>query len=151
MKLPAHKKMLSAAAAASVLLLTAACGGGSGPVDATPSASGTSAATGDSATSNATYEDGDYEGEGSYSNPSGISEVKVDVTLKDGKISAVEVTPEATDGTSRRHQQDFAGGIAGEVVGKSINDLNVGAVAGSSLTAGGFNEAIEQIKAEAQA
>ena len=29
MKLPAHKKMLSAAAAASVMLLTAACGSGS--------------------------------------------------------------------------------------------------------------------------
>lgn len=153
MKLPAHKKMLSAAAAASVLLITAACGSSSSDSDgaAAPSASNTATdAPADSSTTS-DYKDGDYSGEGSYSNPGGVSPVKVDVTLAAGKIAAVEVTPEATDPTSKSHQEDFAGGISAEVVGKSIDDLNVGAVAGSSLTVEGFNQAIDQIKDEAKA
>ena len=38
-----------------------------------------------------------------------------------------------------------------EVVGKSIDEISVSRVAGSSLTSGGFNHAIETIKAEAAA
>jgi hypothetical protein len=45
----------------------------------------------------------------------------------------------------------FIGGIADEVVGKDIDEISVSRVAGSSLTSGGFNDAIEQIKAEAAA
>ncbi len=43
----------------------------------------------------------------------------------------------------------FAGGISDVVVGKNINDIDVDKVSGSSLTSGGFNEAIEKIKQEA--
>jgi hypothetical protein len=35
-------------------------------------------------------------------------------------------------------------------VGKNIDELNVSKVAGSSLTSGGFNQAVEKIKQEAQ-
>lgn len=157
MNLPAHQKMLSAAAAASVLLLTAACGtseqSDAGTSSATSGAPSTES-TSDSAEAPApsgTYRDGEYEAEGSYSNPGGVSAVKVDVTLADGTITKVTVTPEATDGTSRGHQQDFAGGIADVVVGKNIDELKVGAVAGSSLTVQGFDQAIDQIKDEARA
>ena len=155
MNLPAHHKMLSAAAAASVLLLTAACGtseesGASAP-SSTSAAPGGTSDTANEPSAPGTYTDGEYEAEGSYSNPGGVSAVKVDVTLADGTITAVEVTPEATGGTSRGHQEDFAGGIADVVVGKNIDELDVGAVAGSSLTVQGFDQAIEQIKDEARA
>lgn len=159
MNLPAHKRMLSAAAAASVLLITAACGSsGDNSADAsTPAATSTAPSTEapstdapDSASTGA-YTDGEYEAEGSYANPGGVSAVKVDVKLAAGKITAVTVTPEATDGTSRRHQEDFAGGIADVVVGKSIDELDVTKVAGSSLTSEGFNQAIDAIKDEAKA
>ena len=163
MNLPAHKKMLSAAAAASVLLLTAACGS-SDESDAssstTSAAPTTEAPTTDTPTEDTpdigdadagAYADGDYSAEGSYSNPGGQSTVKVDLTINDGTISDVTVTPEAENGTSKQYQEKFAGGIADEVVGKSLDDLDVTKVAGSSLTSGGFNEAIEQIKSDAQA
>jgi uncharacterized protein with FMN-binding domain len=151
MKLPAHKKMLSAAAAASVLLLTAACGGGSdGPSDP-PSSSATSSSDDSSDASASTYKDGSYEAETSYANPAGSSDLGVKVTLAGNKITAVEVTPEATDGTSKGFQEMFASGISGEVVGKSLDELNVDKVAGSSLTQLGFNKAIEEIKADAKA
>lgn len=160
MNLPAHQKMLSAAAAASVLLLTAACGtsedtdaGTSTSASATPSA----AATTDAATpaeepaASGSYTDGTYDAEGSYSNPGGESTVKVEITLAGGTISDVTVTPEASNGTSKQYQEQFAGGVADQVVGKSLDDLDVGKVAGSSLTSGGFDKAIDAIKAEAQA
>ena len=149
MKLPTHKKFLSATAAASVLLLTAACGGSEDPADTTPTASETSSATDDSST--AAVNDGDYEAEAEYSNPAGQSKVKVELTLADGKISDITVTPEATNGTSKGFQAKFASGIADEVVGKSLDELDVSKVSGSSLTSQGFNQAIEQIKADATA
>lgn len=149
MKLPTYKKFLSATAAASVLLLTAACGGSEEPADATPTTSETSSTTDDSSSS--AVNDGDYEGEGEYSNPGGQSKVKVELTLADGKIADITVTPEATNGTSKGFQQKFAGGIADEVVGKSLDELDVSKVSGSSLTSLGFNQAIDQIKADATA
>ncbi|MFC5677192.1 FMN-binding protein [Aeromicrobium endophyticum] len=164
MNLPAHKKMLSAAAAVSVMLITAACGssegsdGGSTTPAATSAAPTSDAPSADPATPDAGvgaeeagYADGDYSAEGSYSNPGGESTVKVALTISDGTISKVDVTPEATNGTSKQYQTQFAGGIADQVVGKSLDDLDVSKVAGSSLTSKGFNDAIDQIKAEAGA
>ncbi|VXC39540.1 FMN-binding protein [Aeromicrobium sp. 9AM] len=153
MKLPAHKKMLSAAAAASVMLLTAACGSGSDDASTDSSSSSAPSTSSDdtSDTAASTYKDGDYDAEASYSNPGGESKVKVDLTLADNKITKVEVTPEAENGTSKQYQAKFASGIADEVVGKSLDDLNVSKVAGSSLTSTGFNAAIDDIKADAKA
>ena len=161
MNLPLHKKMLSAAAAASVLLLTAACGSSDDSGASTSSAtSDAPAATTDAPTEDTpdigeadagAYADGDYSAEGSYSNPGGESTVKVDLTISDGTISDVTVTPEAKNGTSKQYQEKFAGGVSGEVVGKSLDDVKVSKVAGSSLTSGGFNKAIEQIKSDAKA
>ena len=161
MNLPLHKKMLSAAAAASVLLLTAACGSSDDSGASTSSATTDApAATTDAPTEDTpdigeadagAYADGDYSAEGSYSNPGGESTVKVDLTISDGTISDVTVTPEAKNGTSKQYQEKFAGGVSGEVVGKSLDDVKVSKVAGSSLTSGGFNKAIEQIKTDATA
>jgi uncharacterized protein with FMN-binding domain len=152
MKLTATRTMLSTAAAASVLLMTAACGSSESDGATPPAATSSAPATTDSADSSAgTFKDGDYEAEGSYSNPGGQSTVKVALTLADDKITDITVTPEATNGTSKQYQAKFAGGIADEVVGKSIDELQVGAVAGSSLTSQGFNQAIEQIEGDAQA
>ena len=61
------------------------------------------------------------------------------------------MTGDAARPQSRQYQQAFMGGIAGEVVGKDIDDLSVSRVAGSSLTSGGFNDALETIKADARA
>jgi hypothetical protein len=153
MKLPAHKKMLSAAAAASVMLLTAACGSGSDDASSDKSSSSTSSASSDDSSdaSSATYKDGDYDAEGTYSNPAGESKVEVDLTLQGGLITDVKVTPEAENATSKQFQQKFASGIADEVVGKSIDAINVSKVAGSSLTVAGFDKAVDEIKADAKA
>lgn len=96
------------------------------------------------------YLDGSYTASGSYRAPSGNDEtVSVELSLADGVITAITVTPGASHPTSRQYQTRFAGGIAAAVVGKSIDELSVDRVAGSSLTSGGFNRAIETIKADA--
>jgi uncharacterized protein with FMN-binding domain len=98
------------------------------------------------------YSDGSYTADGDYVAPSGKESISVDVTLKDGTVTAVTVTPHATGGTRQDgFQQQFADNIASEVVGKNIDELDVSRVAGSSLTSTGFNAALDEIKQEAAA
>lgn len=113
--------------------------------EATPdAAASTGAATGSSA-----YTDGEYSAEGQYTSPGGKETVGVSLTLADDVITAVTVTPESDNPNGKKYQGEFADGIAAVVVGKSIDDIEVSKVAGSSLTSGGFNDAVEQIKADA--
>jgi hypothetical protein len=99
--------------------------------------------------SDASYRDGDYVADGSYAAPSGTETITVDLTLENDIVMGIEVTPHATEGNQAKFQDEFAGGIAGAVLGKDIDTLAVDRVAGSSLTAAGFNDALEAIKADA--
>ena len=103
-----------------------------------------SISSGSSDTSSANYKDGTYTADGSYHAPSGTESI------------TVEAHPRRRQGHRRhRHRRtrptrppratrrEFVGGIAAEVVGKDIDTLNVSRVAGSSLTSGGFNDAID--------
>lgn len=103
---------------------------------------GQSAASGD-------YADGTYTESGSYQAPSGTESVDVTVTLADNVITDVEVKGNAEDPQAQEHQGEFIAGINDKVVGKKIDELDVHKVGGSSLTSGGFNKAIEAIKADA--
>jgi uncharacterized protein with FMN-binding domain len=98
-----------------------------------------------------TYADGEYSASGTYQAPSGTETVDVTVTLADNVITAVEVEGHATDPEAKLHQGEFKDGIAAAVVGKNIDEIQVDRVGGSSLTSGGFNQAIDAIKADAAA
>ncbi len=89
-----------------------------------------------------------YEAVGTYTSPAGPEEVGVKLMIKDGMVTDVLVTPKATAPASVKWQTAFAGGVKSEVVGKKLSDLNVGKVAGSSLTGKGFNDAVMKIKAQ---
>ncbi|ROP57616.1 MULTISPECIES: FMN-binding protein [unclassified Rathayibacter] len=115
---------------------------------AAPESTG-SASTGSAATG--AYADGTYEADGSYTSPGGNESVGVELTLESGVVTAVTVTPESENPTGQEYQTRFASGISGEVVGKSLDELDVTKVSGSSLTSGGFNDAVETIKADAAA
>ncbi|MFD8000675.1 FMN-binding protein [Streptomyces mirabilis] len=93
------------------------------------------------------YKNGDYSATGQYG--SGPSSIAVSLTLDDGAIASVEVTPHATDPTSRDFQERFADAVPRLVVGKDIDDVHLDHVAGSSLTPDGFNAALQRIKGEA--
>ena len=116
----------------------------SGSDSSTDSGTDSSAATG-------TYTDGTYTESATYQAPSGTETVDVTLTLADNVITAVEVAGHATDPQAKEHQGEFADGIAGVVVGKNIDDIQVDKVGGSSLTSGGFNTAVDAIKADAAA
>ena len=106
--------------------------------------------TGTTATSGA-FKDGTYTAIGHYVSPGGAQSVSVTVTLKNDVVSDVTVVSGAVDSESRQYQNKFISGIKQQVVGKKINALSVSEVSGSSLTSGGFNDAITQIETQARA
>ncbi|MBC7590226.1 MAG: hypothetical protein H7226_04170 [Salinibacterium sp.] len=97
----------------------------------------------------ATYTDGSYTESGSYQSPNGTESVDVTITLAADVITAVTVVGNGDSRDSQRYQGQFIAGIAAEVVGKNIDSIGVTKVAGSSLTSGGFNSAVDAIKADA--
>lgn len=120
---------------------------------AKPATTSASAAPGSSssalAESGGGYKDGTYSADGSYRSPNGTETVGVQLTLANGTVSAVEITEHPSNPNTRKFQGQFASGIAEQVVGKSLDEIKVSKVAGSSLTSGGFNQAVEEIKAQA--
>ena len=124
----------------------AIAGTGTGTTDDT-----TAAAPETSTTAGGTYTDGTYTESADYQAPSGTETVDVTLTLAGGVVTAVTVAGHATDPQAKLHQGQFASGISAVVVGKNIDDLKVDKVGGSSLTSGGFNAAVEEIKADAAA
>ncbi|GAA2173952.1 hypothetical protein GCM10009846_17980 [Agrococcus versicolor] len=98
------------------------------------------------------YADGEYTADGSYTSPGGEETITVTLTLAGGVIEDVSVeNPETTNPNSLRYQGEFIDGIAAEVVGVPLDDVSVDRVGGSSLTSGGFEDALETIRDEAAA
>ncbi len=98
-----------------------------------------------------TYKDGTYSATGAYTSPAGKEEIGVSLTLKGNIITDVTFTPKATNKVSIKLQDMFAGGYKAVVVGKTLDEVQLDKVSGSSLTPKGWNDAIEKIKLEAQA
>lgn len=116
----------------------------------TPEA-GSSSSSSSGGDSTGTYADGTYTAEGSYQTPETVEEISVTLTLADGVVTDVEVTGDPQAPESKQYQGQFIDGISEQVDGKALDDLNVSRVAGSSLTSGGFNKAVESIKEQAAA
>lgn len=96
----------------------------------------------------ATYTDGVYRATGTYGNlPSHLG---VTITLDHDVITAVEVATPATDPTSLEYQRRFAAAVPAVVIGKDIDDVRVGRLAGASGCPVGFNDALARIKSEAR-
>ena len=145
------RKLRPAAVGLAVTAALASCTANAGP----PPSNGARAPVPDSTQSPAPpdggsdYADGQYTAEGQYGGlPSSIG---VTVTLADDIVTAVSVAPHATDPTSRDLQDRFAAAVPSVVVGRDIDEINVGRIAGSSGTPQGFNAALQRIKADAAA
>lgn len=94
------------------------------------------------------YADGTYTARGYYGGAP--SYMTFTVTLDDGVITDVEseLMPDNNE-TSRGYQERFAAALPDEVVGKSVEEVEVGKLAGSSSCGDGFNDALEQIREQA--
>lgn len=89
---------------------------------------------------------------GNYLSPAKDETIDVKVTLKEGIISSVTVTPQSENEISLKNQVNFANGIADLVIGKEIDAIETFAsVNGASLTPIGFQNALEKIKNNAKA
>ncbi|WP_169581193.1 MULTISPECIES: hypothetical protein [Microbacterium] len=145
----------AAAAAVAGVVLLAGCtpaAGDAGDDTANDSGSSGGSTSGDGGSSGSgSYADGTYTADGSYNTPESVETITVTVTLESDVVTAVEVTGDPQKSESEQYQGQFIGGISDVVVGQDIDDISVSRVAGSSLTSGGFNQAIEAIKAEAAA
>ncbi len=111
---------------------------------------GTPSATQGSTASTGSYKDGSYDAMGTYRTPGGQEQIDVKVTLQNNLITDATVTPETTHPISLRMQNTFAANFKPLVIGKNINDVQLSAVSGSSLTPMGFNDALNQIKQQAK-
>lgn len=97
------------------------------------------------------YKDGSFQASGNYQTPGGSEKVTVKVTLAKGVIESVELERDPTTREAEEYQGKFVSGYKAQVVGKNIDEVRLSRVAGSSLTSGGFNQALEGIKEEARA
>jgi len=137
---PATVPLYAAAAGLTLLGTLAGC------ADATADAGANAAGSGDTS---ASYADGSYQANGTYTSPNGSENIIVEVTLTDDVVTDVAVTTNPNNATTEFYQSAFAEGIAAEAVGVDIDLLEVTRVSGSSLTSGGFREAVATIKADA--
>lgn len=101
-------------------------------------------------TTNNTYKNGTYAATGDYISPGGPETVGITLTLADGVITAASAEVQATLPASVNWQTKFSEGLSAAVVGKSLDEVKLDKVSGSSLTPVGFNEAVEEIKVQAQ-
>jgi len=99
--------------------------------------------------STTSYKDGAYNVTANYLTPAGREDMGVSVVIAGGKVVSAVATVMGKDKTSINLQNRFAGGINTEVAGKDLKDLSVGVVAGASLASSGFNDALNQIRAQA--
>lgn len=129
------------------LLGLTGCSGAASPGSG---ASSPSPAASSSAPAASSLTDGRYSALGRYRSPGGASAVDVDLTLKDGVVTALTVTPKAENPTAQQYESRFASGIDAQAVGKRITELNVSKVSGSSLTSKGFDAAIAAIEEKAR-
>ncbi len=143
---PSVRKGAAVAGIAGMLVL-AGCSGAADAEDP-PADSGTST---DSESGTGSYTDGTYTAEGSYQTPETVEQISVTLTFEDGVVTEVEVTGDPQARETEQYQGQFIAGIAEEVEGRPIDELDVSRVAGSSLTSGGFNAAVEDIKDQAAA
>ncbi len=101
-------------------------------------------------TSSSNYQNGQFEATGHYTSPGGPETIQVSLTLENGVVTDATVEPQAELPTSQQFQSIFTNNYKEYVVGQNIADLKLDKVSGSSLTPKGFNDAVEQIKAEAK-
>ena len=113
---------------------------------APPTAASSAPSTGAAGTS---FADGTYRATGWYGG--GPSSIGVTLRLSRGVVTAVEVTPNATNPTSLDYQRRFAAAVPEVVVGRPLSEVRVSRLAGASTTPDGFNDALNKIRAQAAA
>lgn len=96
------------------------------------------------------YKDGMYIAEGAYTSPGGAEKITISITLANDVVTSATFTGKGSNPVSEKLQSAFNSGYSAQVVGKSIDSLNLAVVNGASLTTRSFNQTIETIKNQAR-
>ena len=152
------KKQLLTTLAVLVLIVVIVGGAIFAANDSPDDSRGASQQTPDSTTSSdndtgpgsTTYKNGTYTATGSYVSPGGQEEITIRITLEDNVITGTSANSGANSSEGKEFQSQFISGYKPEVVGKNIDSIELDHVSGSSLTSQGFNDALDQIKNQAQ-
>lgn len=99
----------------------------------------------------ATYRDGTYTASSDYQVPPGRESIKVTLTVKGGQVTDSSIVNSENDHDSVPFQEGFAGEYKSYVVGKSLSTVRVPVISGASDTVQSFNDAVAQIRNQAQA
>jgi len=142
--------LLAVVATALIIMNTSSDSAQEDAVSTTSQSPAASPVADSTATEVAGYKDGTYSADGTYQTPGGRESVGVTVTLAGDTITSASVQQKGERGESKEYQGKFASGFASQVVGKSIDEVSLTRVAGSSLTPNGFNNAIDIIKQQAE-
>jgi uncharacterized protein with FMN-binding domain len=76
----------------------------------------------------------------SYDTPAGKDLIRLRVSVTDGLITSVVITPQAESDISRQFQESFAKDISAKSIGKKAKDLKLDAIGGASLTTTAFEQ-----------
>ena len=95
------------------------------------------------------YRDGQFTAVATYDSPGGPEMLGVTITLKHDHVVKSQLQLLGGAGVSHTYQTLFATGYLPKVLGKDIDTIKLGVVSGSSLTGGGFNDALQKIKTQA--
>ena len=93
------------------------------------------------------YRDGSYDARGWYGSLPSYQDVTL--TIADGVVTEVEITTPAENEVSLGFQQRFAEALPDEVIGRSLDEIELDRVAGSSGCSVGFMNALDDIRAQA--
>lgn len=137
--------VLAGAASVAALAPLTAC---TGPDPSSSPSSSAAPSSSSAAPSASRYEDGTYNAMGTYGG--GPSYLDVTITLSDNAITEVTVEPQAENETSRGYQERFAAAVPDAVVGKGLDEAEVGKLAGASTCPDGFNDALAKIRDQAR-
>jgi hypothetical protein len=95
--------------------------------------------------------DGTYSQTVSYVVPNNHTEpMTVTITVEDNIITGTELEFTATNEVSEKYQKRFTDWHTPEVVGKPLAEVSLVRLGGASLTSVAFNEALRDIKQQAQ-
>jgi len=107
-----------------------------------------SSSPGRTSASGAEYNDGTYTVRGVYGGAP--SYMTITLTVDDDTVTDVMVEPMPDNNdTSRGYQERFGAAVPDEVIGKSLDEAEVGVLAGASGCADGFNDAVAKIRERA--
>ena len=97
------------------------------------------------------FVDGTYTAAASYFTPRNDEhDVEVELTIANDVVVDATVLYDGAQARTPQHTR-FDDAYASEVVGVSLADISLSRVGGASLTTGAFNEALAEIKTEAEA